>query len=448
MIDLKFHRVSKKYRIQRDLSPGATRTPFSGLRGLTGKYGDFWALKDVSFQVTRGETLGIIGPNGAGKSTILKLLSKITVPTSGEIMINGRLSALIEVGSGFHPELTGVENIYLSGSILGMRRREISDNLDSIIDFAGVRQFIDTPVKRYSSGMYVRLGFSIAAHLQPDVLLLDEVLAVGDEAFQAKCYDRILELKDRGTTIVFISHDLDAVEFLCDRALLLSNGEIASGGLPGDVIRRYQQESNSERLTGPKTYERGGARNPIRITRLTFLDDQEREVLHAFTGGPLIARVEFAATEPLGDLDFEVFYYSQDGKLHCQFSTSLGADAINVDRGEGALQFSCAELGLQPGVYYADATIERRTDGQEIDWQYRSALLRVEPGKRASGSFYVPHQWRITQQKDAAARAPYFVARHYSCEEPETTNDDSNLPEPVAEWDLIRLDNPRCASEQ
>src|SRR6266498_3026713 len=210
MIDLKFHRVSKRYRIQRDLNALAARTPLSGrLRNLTGKYEDFWALKDVSFQVTRGETLGIIGPNGAGKSTILKLLSKITVPTSGEIMINGLLSALIEVGSGFHPELTGLENIYLSGSILGMRRREITDKLDSIIDFAGVREFIDTPVKRYSSGMYVRLGFSIAAHLHSDVLLLDEVLAVGDAAFQTKCLKRILDLKDSGTTIVFISHDLN-----------------------------------------------------------------------------------------------------------------------------------------------------------------------------------------------------------------------------------------------
>jgi ABC-type polysaccharide/polyol phosphate transport system ATPase subunit len=196
MIDLRVNRVSKRYRIGQDEGPsGARGSLFRRLQKLKSRYQSFWALRGVSFEVERGETLGIIGPNGAGKSTILKLLSRITAPTEGEIMINGRLSALIEVGSGFHPELTGRENIYLSGSILGMHRREIARKLESIVDFAGVRSFVDTPVKRYSSGMYVRLGFSIAAHLQPDILLLDEVLAVGDAAFQTKCFKRISELK-------------------------------------------------------------------------------------------------------------------------------------------------------------------------------------------------------------------------------------------------------------
>ncbi|HXI89161.1 MAG TPA: ABC transporter ATP-binding protein [Blastocatellia bacterium] len=406
MIDLEFDRVSKKYLIQQELNGGGTRFPLRGrLRKLTGNYGDFWALKDVSFQVTRGETLGIIGPNGAGKSTILKLLSKITAPTSGEITINGRLSALIEVGSGFHPELTGRENIYLSGSILGMGRREIAKKLDSIIEFAGVHQFVDTPVKRYSSGMYVRLGFSIAAHLQPDILLLDEVLAVGDVYFQAKCYDRIMNLKDGGTTIVFISHDLNAVEFLCDRALLLDYGAVAGEGLPSDIISQYRLAANGAAAPGPLEDRSDGAPKPIQITRLTFHDCEEREVLQAVTGQPLIARVEFTASQPLRGLDFQIFYYSHDAKLHCQFSTSLGCEPTDIDRGEGTVQFWCAELGLQPGIYYADATIKRRADGKEIDWQYRSAILRVEPGKRVSGNFYAPHQWRITQPKEAAAGA-------------------------------------------
>src|SRR5215467_22315 len=179
MIDLQLKSVAKKYRIRRDADGNVLQKVLS----VGKRKEDFWALKDISFDVHRGEALGIIGHNGAGKSTILKLLSRITTPSSGEIMINGRLSALIEVGSGFHPELTGRENIYLNGSILGMMRREIKEKIDSIVDFAELRQFIDTPVKRYSSGMYVRLGFSIAAHLNPDVLLLDEVLAVGDAAF-------------------------------------------------------------------------------------------------------------------------------------------------------------------------------------------------------------------------------------------------------------------------
>jgi lipopolysaccharide transport system ATP-binding protein len=198
MIDLRLTRVSKRYMIQQTIDAETGR---HSVRRTLQRLGlrlteEFWALRDVSFEVERGETLGIIGHNGAGKSTILKLLSNVTAPTSGEIAVTGQLSALIEVGSGFHPELTGRENIYLSGSILGMRRSEIAKKLERIIDFAGVREFIDMPVKHYSSGMYVRLGFSIAAHLEPDILLLDEVLAVGDAAFQAKCLDRINERAD------------------------------------------------------------------------------------------------------------------------------------------------------------------------------------------------------------------------------------------------------------
>src|SRR3954464_15218793 len=212
MTDLEVAGLAKRYWL---------RQPRQGLWSrIRPSYQEFWALRGVSFTVQRGEALGIIGPNGAGKSTLLKLLSEITAPTSGEIRLHGRLSALIEVGSGFHPELTGRENVFLSGSILGMRRAEIAAKLDQIVDFAGVGDFIDAPVKWYSSGMYVRLGFSIAAHLEPQILIVDEVLAVGDAAFQQKCYDRIGALRTAGRTIVFISHDLWSVEHLCDRAIL------------------------------------------------------------------------------------------------------------------------------------------------------------------------------------------------------------------------------------
>src|SRR6266576_1797464 len=241
MIDLKFDSVSKRYRIAQESEAKASEHKLRRIsRRLWGNRNDFWALRNVRFEVERGEALGIIGRNGAGKSTILKLLYNITAPTRGKIIINGRLAALIEVASGFHPDLTGRENIYLNGSLLGMKRREISKKLDSIVDFAGVAAFIDTPVKRYSSGMYLRLGFAIAAHLDPDILLLDEVLAVGDADFQAKCIARINQLRNGGTTIVFVSHNLSAVESLCDRVFLLRQGEIYKSGLPRYVISEYE----------------------------------------------------------------------------------------------------------------------------------------------------------------------------------------------------------------
>ena len=241
MIDLRFNRVSKRYLIPHEAEDGGNRHPWMRkLRSLWSTPREFWAVREVSFEVKRGEALGIIGPNGAGKSTILKLLASITTPSAGEITINGRAAALIEVGSGFHPELTGRENVYLSGSILGMARSEIGRKLDSIIEFAEIPEFIDIPVKRYSSGMYVRLGFAIAAHLEPEILLLDEVLAVGDLAFQKKCLDRVRALRREGRTIIFISHDLNAVEALCDRVLLMQRGEVIAVGPPAEVIGQYR----------------------------------------------------------------------------------------------------------------------------------------------------------------------------------------------------------------
>src|SRR6202030_474629 len=239
MIDLKFEGVSKKYKLP--ANGDRPRRWYS--RGFGKKSGQMWALRNVTFRVNEGEALGIVGHNGAGKTTIMKILSGITTPTSGEITIRGRLAALVEVSSGFHPELTGCENVYLHGAMLGMRRSEIRKKIESIIEFSGVGRYIEVPVKRYSSGMYVRLGFAIAAHLDPDILLLDEVLAVGDAAFQAKCLERIAELRKSGRTIVFISHDLAAVYRLCDRAILLSHGCVLSDGPPRQVIDEYQQMS-------------------------------------------------------------------------------------------------------------------------------------------------------------------------------------------------------------
>jgi homopolymeric O-antigen transport system ATP-binding protein len=404
MVDLRLDHISKRYRIRQEGDAPATGNPLlRKLRGLRKRSTDFWAVRDVSFEARRGEALGIIGHNGAGKSTILKLLSNITTPTSGEMTINGRLSALIEVGSGFHPELTGRENVYLSGSILGMRRREIAAKLDSIVEFAGLQKFLDVPVKRYSSGMYVRLGFSIAAHLDPDILLLDEVLAVGDAAFQQKCLQRIGALKESGITIVFISHDLGAVERLCDRVLLMRQGELVAGGKPAEVIAQYQSDATNFVPTAPPPSFAAVMNKKIEVRGLAFFDALGRETSTFETGGPLSVRLEYEARERVTDAVFELFFYPTEGDLQCQLTTESRDEFLDVGPGRGAIEFTCPELGLQPGTYYVDVTITRREPPEGIEWQYRCGMLRVGPGKVVRGGFYMPHRWRALGEERTAA---------------------------------------------
>ncbi len=408
MIDLKFDKVSKRYRVRQELPQNAARNPvLRKIQSLRLPSQDFWAVRDVSFEVPRGEALGIIGHNGAGKSTILKLLANITTPTAGEITINGRLSALIEVGSGFHPELTGRENIYLNGSILGMRRHEISEKLDSIADFAGVRQFLDTPVKRFSSGMYVRLGFSIAAHLDPDILLLDEVLAVGDAAFQAKCLKRISDLKKAGTTIVFISHDLGAVEQTCDRVLLMQQGEILCEGLPDEVITEYHRVSSSNsQPSKPNSTSSMMADEPkkFEMSAVTFCDWKGHRQKSFRTGEPFKAIIDFTAQESFTDIVFELFINSSEGPLQCQFTTEQSREQIDIEPGLGRFEFSCAELGLKAGLYFIDVEIKLRESVENLAFEVRCATLHVDPGKPVRGGlFYMPHDWRLLNEASRLA---------------------------------------------
>jgi len=267
------HLPKQRYRALRDVIAERLRTVFPGRSKLSRQYSnreEFWALEDLTFEVKIGERVGIIGRNGAGKSTLLKLLSRITAPSTGRILLRGRVASLLEVGTGFHPELTGRENIYVNGSILGMRRNEIRQKFDEIVAFANIEQFLDTPVKRYSSGMYMRLGFAIAAHLEPEILLVDEVLAVGDSEFQAKCLGKMESISKEGRTVLFVSHNMSAVATLCDRAILLQKGREAMDGSVSSVIAHYLEATPSAEQLGDRTDRSGTAH--ARVTGIEFRD--------------------------------------------------------------------------------------------------------------------------------------------------------------------------------
>jgi ABC-2 type transport system ATP-binding protein len=229
--------VSKKFRLYKERNQSIKSAV---MRRRVSDHEDFWALRDISLKVRQGETFGLVGDNGSGKSTLLKCMAKILYPDKGTITMHGRVAALLEVGSGFHPELSGRENVYLNGSILGMSRKEVDRKFDDIVDFSGVREFIDQPVKNYSSGMYVRLGFSVAINVEPDILLVDEVLAVGDESFQAKCAEKFAEFREQGRTVVIVSHALGTLAKMCDRAAWIQHGDLKSVGKPDDVIEQYR----------------------------------------------------------------------------------------------------------------------------------------------------------------------------------------------------------------
>ncbi len=334
----------------------------------------FWALKDVSFEVRRGEVLGLIGRNGAGKSTILKILSRITTPTAGEIDIYGRVASLLEVGTGFHPELTGRENIYLNGAVLGMTRREIERKFDEIVEFAGIEQFLDTPVKRYSSGMTVRLGFAIASHLEPEILIIDEVLAVGDAIFQRRCIDRMSEMARSGRTLLFVSHNMEVVPKLCTRAVLLEGGKLVASGLTRDVIETYLSNLDSageESLAGHA--RRGDGR--ARFERVSFKDEH---------GNPLSALT-------FGDdfrclLEVRSDCHIKNVSLAVALGTPLGARVMTgwtddagrpFDLVPGLQRFEChfKKVRLRPGCHLA---VELwMSDGEEIDWIENAGTLEV-----------------------------------------------------------------------
>lgn len=269
-----YHQNKERYKTLRDTISASVKNIFSKEKTISKKE-DFWALKDINFEIKEGDKVGIIGRNGAGKSTLLKVLSRITEPTTGKFTIKGRVSSLLEVGTGFHPELTGRENIYLNGSILGMKKTEIKKKFDEIVAFSEVEKFLDTPVKRYSSGMYVRLAFSVAAHLEPEILIVDEVLAVGDASFQKKCLGKMGEIGESGRTVLFVSHNMGAIKQLCTSAVYLKEGQVFYNGLVDDAIKYYMETTNSSSMINMKIFS-GTLSNKICFNELLINGKKEK----------------------------------------------------------------------------------------------------------------------------------------------------------------------------
>jgi ABC-type polysaccharide/polyol phosphate transport system ATPase subunit len=381
MIDISVERVSKRYLLR------STSQFYNRRLSLAPRHRrSFWALRGVSFDVRRGEALGIVGPNGSGKTTLVKLLSRITSPSEGTITITGRLSALIELGAGFHPDLTGRENIFLNGSILGMKYHEIAKKVPRIIEFSEMKEFINVPVKKYSSGMFLRLAFSIAVHLDTDILLFDEVLAVGDVAFQTRCFEQVERLRKVGKTVVLVSHDFAAIERICDRALLLRSGEVAMIGEPDAVIEHYQASAYAALPDSSPGLPPGR----VTCTKLTFAGPSGGSVR---TGDPLYCCLGYRAHEPLDDVVVTVSLNWPSGYLCTQLSSQEG---LRLEAGLGQIEFACSMLTMQRGVYSVDVLIERR--GEVLDWRPRCSLLRVNLGKVVAGDFYLEHSCLIHRQ--------------------------------------------------
>jgi len=324
-----------------------------------GEANALWALRDVSFKVKRGEVLGVIGRNGAGKSTLLKILTRITEPTSGRAVMRGRVASLLEVGTGFHPELTGRENVYLNGAILGMKRVETARKFDEIVAFAEVEKFIDTPVKRYSSGMYVRLAFAVAAHLEPEILLVDEVLAVGDAGFQEKCLGKMKDVADTGRTVLFVSHNMGAINGLCQRAILLDAGALVADGATGDVVHQYLSRGRqaSANVVLP-TVGRMGL--PARFTRLWIEDETGQPSGHLDVRKAFHMCSSLVVESDLVGVDVSVRVSNSTG--HPLFTTSL-SDSVDMNGrlrvGEHVLRAKVPGLFLAPGDYYATVAVHR-----------------------------------------------------------------------------------------
>jgi len=405
---IRVENVSKRYRLysERRTSLKERLVSMSG-----SSYEDFWALQDVNFDVERGQTFGVIGHNGSGKSTLLRLMAGVHRPTSGSVTARGRVGALLELGAGFHPDLTGRENVRLNAALLGLSKKYITPRLDEIAEFAGVEHFFDSPVKVYSSGMAMRLGFATAVHLKPDILLVDEAISVGDEEFQRKCMDHIYRLRQAGTTVVLVSHALPLVAELCDAALWLDGGRPQMVGPADTVIDAYLQHVNvreveaAEEATAddstsawpPERTHVGSGEIVIRDAEFLTADGHAADTLLA--GEPATVRIHYDATAAVDDVTFGLAFVTDTGTRVAGPNSGFGTDAVRVAAGSGVVEYHVDELLLQPARYRVSAAAVTRqhvVDHLESGFEVtvRAAHAVTEPGL-----VRMPGRWTVSQEK-------------------------------------------------
>ncbi len=390
---IKFEHVSKRFYLNQH-SRTVQEMLFGRFRKRKPEFDEqeFWPLKDISFEVNAGETVGIVGPNGVGKSTILKLVARILEPTSGTITTHGRVRTLLELGAGFHPDLTGRENIYLNGAIMGLSRDEVKRKFDQIVSFSELEQFIDMPVKHYSSGMYVRLGFAVAIHTDPEILLVDEVLSVGDASFQIKCMEQIDRLRGSGVTILFVSHSADAVKSICSRALWLDQGRLAADGAVESVVARYvdqtwakeeeRQQAAAEAEDEEKEDDRRWGSGKVVITDVRLLDEQGAERQQFREGDKLIVEIHYQAHTRIAQPVFGLAIHRSDGVHITGPNTKFAGHEIPWIEGTGAVRYTVTNLPLLEGLYHISVAAHNWADTEMYDYHDRLYPFRVLPSEK------------------------------------------------------------------
>ena len=391
--------VSKRFRMYRERNQSLKA---SLMRGRRAKYDEFWALRDVSFEIPEGSTFGLVGENGSGKSTLLKCLARILVPDSGSVRVQGSVAALLELGSGFHPELTGRENVYLNGAILGLGRRDIDAKFDEIVDFAGIEQFIDQPVKNYSSGMYVRLGFSVAINVDPDILLVDEVLAVGDANFQAKCMEKFADFRAAGKTVVIVSHAMGTMRTMCDHAAWLEHGRLVQAGPAMHLVDAYVDETRSDRVVDEHAEQGRHGSGEARISSVELLDAAGEPTGAVPTGESLTIRVHYDAAERVERPVFGVALETIEGAYVWAFHTRDGGMEISSLEGRGYIDCIVPRVPLAPGTFDVTASIVDWTTQHVFDFRRNLVRFDVESGdpRESGGIVTMGATWSPTKGEE------------------------------------------------